>query len=196
MRVPGSGAELNQSLEHAGRVADFLEFGELMCLDALDRDESCGGHFRDEHQTPDGEAKRDDENFCHVAAWEYTGDGSKPNRAQRAADFENVELAGAELQMKITPEGLAAEGREGRGPLRHLRRPTDVSPDMSFLEMLDVVNEGLIAKGEEPIAFDHDCREGICGTCGVVINGHAARAPREDDGLPAPHAQLQGRRRR
>ena len=63
---------MNQSLEKAGRVADFLEFGELMCRDALDRDESCGGHFREEHQDDDGEAKRDDENFCHVACG-YTG---------------------------------------------------------------------------------------------------------------------------
>ena len=69
-----------------------------------------------------------------------------------------------------------------------------VSPDMSFLEMLDVVNEQLTQKGEEPIAFDHDCREGICGTCGLVINGKAARAATAHHGLPAPHAHVQGRR--
>ena len=92
-RVPGSGQELNQSLEVAGRVADFLELGELMCLDALERDESCGGHFRTEHQMADGEAKRDDEKFCHVAAWEYTGDGRKPNRHVEPLTYENVELA-------------------------------------------------------------------------------------------------------
>ncbi|MFI5007509.1 MAG: fumarate reductase/succinate dehydrogenase flavoprotein subunit [Solirubrobacterales bacterium] len=90
--VPGSGAELNQSLEVAGRVADFLELGELMCLDALEREESCGGHFREEHQTPDGEALRDDERFCHVAAWEYTGDGRKPIRNVEPLEFENVHL--------------------------------------------------------------------------------------------------------
>ena len=73
--VPGDGETFNQSLERAGRVADFLEFGELMCLDALARDESCGGHFREEYQTPDGEAVRDDENFADVFAWEYRGDG-------------------------------------------------------------------------------------------------------------------------
>jgi succinate dehydrogenase / fumarate reductase, flavoprotein subunit len=72
--VPGTGAELNQELEKANRVADFLEFAELMLLDAIVREESCGGHFREEHQTPDGEARRDDEHFSHVAAWEYTGD--------------------------------------------------------------------------------------------------------------------------
>ena len=69
LRVPGTGEELNQSLEQAGRVADFLELAELMCRDALERRESCGGHFREEFQD-DGEAKRDDANFCHVAAWE------------------------------------------------------------------------------------------------------------------------------
>ena len=90
--VPGSGAELNQSLENAGRVADFLELGELMCLDALERDESCGCHFRLEHQMPDGEAKRNDEKFCNVAAWEYTGDGRKPNRLVEPLTYENVEL--------------------------------------------------------------------------------------------------------
>jgi succinate dehydrogenase / fumarate reductase flavoprotein subunit len=92
LRVPGSGAELNQSLEVAGRVADFLELGELMCLDALERDESCGCHFRTEHQMADGEAKRDDQQFCHVAAWEYAGDGKKPIRNVEPLTFENVDL--------------------------------------------------------------------------------------------------------
>jgi succinate dehydrogenase / fumarate reductase flavoprotein subunit len=77
--VPGSGDSLNQSLERAGRVADFLELGELMCRDALAREESCGGHFREEHQYPDGECKRDDVNFAHVAAWEYAGEGDAPS---------------------------------------------------------------------------------------------------------------------
>jgi succinate dehydrogenase flavoprotein subunit len=90
--VPGSSDELNQSLEMAGRVADFLELGELMCLDALEREESCGGHFREEHQTPDGEALRDDERFCHVAAWEYAGEGRKPIRNVEPLVFENVQL--------------------------------------------------------------------------------------------------------
>ena len=91
--VPGSGEQLNQSLEMAGRVADFLELGELMCLDALERDESCGCHFRLEHQMSDGEAKRNDEKFCHVAAWEYTGEKTKPNRHVEPLTYENVELA-------------------------------------------------------------------------------------------------------
>jgi succinate dehydrogenase / fumarate reductase flavoprotein subunit len=90
--VPGSGLELNQSLEHAGRVADFLELGELMCRDALEREESCGGHFREEYQTPEGEALRNDEKFCHVAAWEYTGEDGKPVRHVEPLRFENVPL--------------------------------------------------------------------------------------------------------
>ena len=92
VNVPGSGAELNQSLEMAGRVADFLELGELMCLDALEREESCGGHFREEYQTEEGEALRDDSRFCHVAAWEYSGPGQKPIRHVEPLEFENVHL--------------------------------------------------------------------------------------------------------
>jgi succinate dehydrogenase / fumarate reductase flavoprotein subunit len=93
LRVPGSGTELNQNLEEAGRVADFLEFAEMMCLDALERDESCGAHFREEHQTDEGEAVRNDENFCYVAAWEFQGVGEKPALHKEPLEFENVELA-------------------------------------------------------------------------------------------------------
>jgi succinate dehydrogenase / fumarate reductase, flavoprotein subunit len=91
--VPGTGVDLNQSLERAGRVADFLELGELMCIDALHRTESCGGHFREESQTPDGEALRDDENFSYVAAWEYAGDGRSPILNKEPLVFENVKLS-------------------------------------------------------------------------------------------------------
>ncbi len=91
--VPGSGAAFNQELEKAGRVADFLELGELIALDALTRDESCGAHFREEHQTPDGEALRNDEKFAHVAAWEYKGEGKKPELHKEPLTFENVHLA-------------------------------------------------------------------------------------------------------
>jgi succinate dehydrogenase / fumarate reductase flavoprotein subunit len=93
VRVPGGGADINQELEKAGRVADFLEFGELMCLDALDRNESCGGHFREEYQTADGEAKRDDERYAHVSAWEYTGPTSAPRLHKEPLVFEYVKLA-------------------------------------------------------------------------------------------------------
>jgi succinate dehydrogenase / fumarate reductase flavoprotein subunit len=91
--VPGSGSDLNQSLEHAGRLADFLELAELMCQDALVREESCGGHFREEHQTAEGEAKRDDEKFCHVAVWEHLGEGKAPARHIEPLQFDNVHLA-------------------------------------------------------------------------------------------------------
>ncbi len=93
VRVPGSGAELNQELEKAGRVADFLEFGELMARDALHRRESCGGHFRVEYQMSDGEARRDDENFCYVAAWEFRGVDKEPEMHREPLVFENVHLA-------------------------------------------------------------------------------------------------------
>lgn len=93
VRVSGTGAELNQELEKAGRVADFLEFGELMAIDALHRKESCGGHFRVEYQMPDGEAKRDDENFCYVAAWEFKGIGREPELHKEPLAFESVHLA-------------------------------------------------------------------------------------------------------
>ena len=85
VRVLGDDETLNQSLEKAGRVADFLEFGELLCRDALHREESCGGHFRVEHQTEEGEALRDDDDFAYVGAWEYTGDRREPDAAQGAA---------------------------------------------------------------------------------------------------------------
>ena len=89
-RVPGTTDELNQTLEHAGRVADFLEFGELLALDALHRAESCGGHFREENQTPDGEALRDDEHFSLRRAWEFTGVGKPPVLHKEPLEFEYV----------------------------------------------------------------------------------------------------------
>ncbi len=93
IKVTGSGAELNQQLENAGRLADFLEFGELLAKDALHRKESCGGHFRVEYQTEDGEAMRDDENFCYAAAWEYKGSDKEPELHKEPLKFENVQLA-------------------------------------------------------------------------------------------------------
>jgi len=92
-KVPGSAATLNQSLEKAGRVADFLEFGELLCRDALARDESCGGHFREEHQSAEGEAVRNDEKYSHAAVWEHKGAGNDPVRHEEPMTFENIELA-------------------------------------------------------------------------------------------------------
>ena len=91
--VPGTGVELNQSLERAGRVADFLEFVELLCLDALTREESCGGHFRVEHQTPDGEALRHDDKFAEVFAWMFQGEGNDPELLREPLNYEAVHLA-------------------------------------------------------------------------------------------------------
>ena len=105
VRIPGSGAHLNQELEKAGRVADFLDFSEVLCHDALERKESCGGHFRLESQFEDddpevldgstqaGEAKRNDDDFCHVSAWEFTGVGTKPKLTREPLEFENVKLS-------------------------------------------------------------------------------------------------------
>ena len=93
VKVAGTGNDLNQELENAGRVADFLEFGELLAKDALHRNESCGGHFRVEHQMPDGEAKRDDENYCYAAAWEFKGVNKEPELHKEPLTFDNVHLA-------------------------------------------------------------------------------------------------------
>jgi len=93
VKVTGSGAEFNQQLENAGRTADFLEFGELLCRDALHREESCGGHFRVEHQYDDGEAMRNDAEFCYVGAWEYKGNDKEPELHKEPLKFENVHLA-------------------------------------------------------------------------------------------------------
>ena len=92
IRVPGVQNGLNQELEKAGRVADFIELGELMCYDALDRQESCGGHFREEYQTPEGEAMRNDEEYTYVAAWEYKGENETPELHKEDLAFENIEL--------------------------------------------------------------------------------------------------------
>jgi succinate dehydrogenase / fumarate reductase flavoprotein subunit len=91
VRVIGSGEEPNQSLEKAGRVADFFELAELMCIDALHREESCGGHFRVEYQTPDGEALRNDDKFLYVAAWEFTG--GEPRLHKEPLAYEEIKLA-------------------------------------------------------------------------------------------------------
>ena len=93
VKVTGKADEMNPELEKALRLADFLEMGELMAEDALEREESCGGHFREEHQTPEGEAKRDDERFMHVAVWEYKGEDERPVRHQEALSFEAIKVA-------------------------------------------------------------------------------------------------------
>jgi succinate dehydrogenase / fumarate reductase, flavoprotein subunit len=90
VKVLGSGDELNQSLEKAGRVADFFELSELICLDALERNESCGGHFREEYPTPEGEAARDDAEYSYAAAWEFRGAGNRPELHKEPLTFEYV----------------------------------------------------------------------------------------------------------
>ena len=175
VKVLGTAESLNQSLEKAGRVADFLELGELMCIDALNRRESCGGHFRAESQTEDGEALRHDDQYAYVAAWEWAGEGEKPGPAQGEPDLrvrrDEAEDATSETEADAQDLAPAERGRRRRActPTSSTTSP----PDMSFLEMLDVLNEQLNAEGEEPVAFDSDCREGICGMCGLMINGEA-----------------------
>ena len=88
--VSGTDKDLNQSLEKAGRVADYFELAELMCRDALAREESCGTHFREEYQTPEGEAQRNDEEYSHVSAWEWTGAGNEPLMHKEELEFEHV----------------------------------------------------------------------------------------------------------
>jgi succinate dehydrogenase / fumarate reductase flavoprotein subunit len=92
LRVTGDGESMNQTLEKAGRVDDFFQLGMLMCKDALDREESCGGHFRSEHQTEEGEALRDDDNFAHVSAWEWSGDPTAPILHKEKLEYEVVKL--------------------------------------------------------------------------------------------------------
>ncbi len=93
MRVPGENESLNSSLEKAGRVADFFDLAELMCRDALDREESCGGHFRTEHQTEEGEALRNDDDYSFVSVYEHTGDGEPAILNKEPLEFENVKLS-------------------------------------------------------------------------------------------------------
>ena len=92
VKIPGDLNQINTELEKAGRVADFLELGELMARDAFERNESCGGHFREESQTEENEALRDDENYCHVSAWEHKGKDQKPELHKEELVFENVKL--------------------------------------------------------------------------------------------------------
>ena len=147
-RSSASATTFNQSLEKAGRVADFLEFGELMCRDALDREESCGGHFRD--GAPDGGgrgASATTTKFCHVAVWEYTGEGNAPSAPQGAAGVRERPPRAAELQVmrhaQPDPPRLAAEGARATPGKFVTYEVTDVSSPRSFLEMLDVLNEQL-----------------------------------------------------
>ena len=153
-----------------------------MCQDALEREESRAAAISARSTRPrTARPCATTSKFCHVAAWEYSGDGKKPVRNVEPLHFEQRPSPAAELQvsgrMNLTLQVWRQKDAKDEGGFVHVRGQGRLR-DMSFLEMLDVVNEELIAKGEEPIAFDHDCREGICGTCGLVINGHP-HGPRE-----------------
>ena len=143
VRVLGDGDEVNQSLERAGRVADFLELGELLCLDALERRESAGGHFREEFQTPDGEAARDDQNFCHVAAWEYTGDGQPAQPSGRTARLRERPPANPELQVREMCSSTVVGSRHSES-VPQTRRPESNSLCWSFHWQLPTDNWQLI----------------------------------------------------
>ena len=178
LRVTGGGESVNQTLEKAGRVDDFFELGDADVPRRARARESCGGHFRAEYQTEEGEAQRDDENFAHVAAWEWTGDPMAPPPPGRAR-VRGRPLPDPELQVRWTApvKNLTLKIWRQEGPTTPGRFEThhvdEVSDEASFLELLDILNERLIAEGKEAIAFDHDCREGICGTCSLMINGQA-----------------------
>ena len=195
--VLGDRDSFNQSLEKAGRVADFLEFGELMCRDALTREESCGGHFRVEHATPDGEAKRDDEHFCHAAVWEYAGEDPDPAcRAarvrERQARDQELQVSDAQLESRVArvASGLA----RGHRQVRALPRQRRVDPRL-------VPGD---ARHPERAARRQGRRAGRVRS--RLPRGHLRHVLADDqrpatwraqdhDDLPAPHALLQVRRR-
>ena len=170
VRVLGDGQSLNQSLEKAGRVDDFFELAELMCHDALHREESCGGHFREEYQT------RTTRRCATTSTSPTSPPGSTPAASRsctaRSSSFQYAQPDAAELHSEAHAARVAPGGARRRGRLRD-HGSTACEPDMSFLEMLDLLNEQLDAEGAEPMAFESDCREGICGSCGLMINGQA-----------------------
>jgi len=159
--IPGDKEGMNVELDKAIRLYDFITMGELVAYDALNRNESCGGHFREEYQTEEGEAKRDDENYFYVACWEYQGSDEK----------EPVLLKEPLVYVSFTLKVWRQKGPKAKGAFETYQMK-DIPGDTSFLEMLDILNEQLISEGKEPVVFDHDCREGICGMCSLYINGH------------------------
>ena len=179
VRVPGRLDGYNPELDKAGRVADLLELGELMCKDALEREESCGGHFREEHQTEEGEALRRDDEFTFVSAWAAQRRAQGCGTSQGGPGLREHRVEATELQitrktqiMNLTLKVWRQDGPQDKGHLE-THQLSGVTGDMSFLEMMDVLNDKIIREGGDPIAFDHDCREGICGMCSMFINGEA-----------------------
>ncbi|GAA3073197.1 hypothetical protein GCM10020254_16280 [Streptomyces goshikiensis] len=172
IKVPGSGAEFNQSLEKANRIVDYLELAELMCLDALHRAESCGGHFREESQTPRRRSRPPRRGVRLRGRLGVPGHRRRPRPAQGRPRLRVRPPHPAELRMKLTLRVWRQHNADAPGAMASYE-VDGISQDMSFLEMLDTLNEDLILRGEDPVAFDHDCREGICGACSLVINGDA-----------------------
>ena len=192
--VPGEPNNLNKNLEYAGRVADYLEFARAAGPRRARRATNpAAATSARSTRRPTARPSATTRTSRYVAAWEFTGVGQPPELPRGAACVRVRETVAAELQ--VGPECAStfeSGGRQARplpGRLETTRRSRS-RPDMSFLEMLDVVNEDLIRKGEDPIAFDSDCREGICGTCGFVVNGAAARARLAAPPLPVAHAPL------
>ena len=177
--IPGSKEGMNVELDKAIRLNDFITMGELIAYDALNRNESCGGHFREEYQTEEGEAKRDDANYFYVSCWEYQGSDDKapvlykePLVQELISEVKQLKnLSKMDKNISFTLKVWRQNGPKEKGHFDTFQMK-DIPGDTSFLEMLDILNEQLIEEGKEPIVFDHDCREGICGMCSLYINGH------------------------
>ena len=194
--------DFNKNLEVAGRVADFLELGELMARDALHRSESCGGHFREESQTPDGEAKRnDDEVLVRRRLGSGQGDGQRAgpctknpwsSKTSISRNGATNELSMQNCQTKMNSSSrLAPVGPERRRARSRTTRCTDVTPDMSFLEMLDVLErEDLIKEGKSPDRVRKRLPRRHLRRLRLRDQRPGSRALAEDDGMPAPHARV------
>jgi hypothetical protein len=148
-----------------------------MCYDALDRKESCGAHFSEEYQTPQGEAQRNDAEYAFVSAYEYKGNQGTTRIAQGAPCFRTMLSLKKEVINKIRQRIMNLKLKIWRqkdaiskGAFKDYTL-NDVSPQMSFLEMLDYLNKQVIESGEDAIHYEYDCSEGICGSCGLYING-------------------------
>ena len=184
VNVLGDHETLNQSLEKAGRVADFLEFGELLCLDALHREECCGGHFRVEHQTEDGEALRDDDDFSlRRRVGVRRASAPRPSSTRSSSSSSTSTSRSAATSDDVRDEARVSMDlnlrvwRQERPDATRARSRTTTSPTSAprcrSSSCSTCSTTGWSREGREPIAFDHDCREGICGSCSMMINGRA-----------------------
>ena len=153
-------------------LSEFIDLAELMCHDALDRDESCGGHSGEEHQTEDGEAVRQDDKFSHTAVWEFTGSGTNQTLHRRTF-FQRCETGRPQLQITVLMNLNSKSGVKMDRATLVIFVATRSAKSLLIppFEMLDLLNEQILEDGEEPVAFDSDCREGVCGMCSLTING-------------------------